>query len=315
MPKKLRVGTRKSALAKTQTHWVVAELSKRRLECEVVEIVSPGDRDRTKPLYEIESEGPGLFTKHLEQALIEDRIDLAVHSLKDLPTLQPPELKVWAVPTREDCADVVVCRKDFYEPHSPWGIRSGATVGTSSLRREALLLSNSRLQVRSIRGNVPTRVQLAEKGEVDAVVLAAAGLNRLGLKLADNLVLHPLDDTVFVSAPGQGALGIEGRSDLQPEWRAAVESLQDDETAEQVRWERHVLRQLEGGCTLPLGVRCRRVNQQWEIYVFLGVHDTIRQKTPGAVRNWTGFHRHSWKGADASLLAAEAIQYFRQHIP
>jgi hydroxymethylbilane synthase len=306
MVTRIKVGTRRSALAKTQTQWVVGELKSRGIECEIREIVSEGDREKSKPLYEIESSGPGLFTKQLELALQSGEIDLAVHSLKDLPTLQPPDLKVWAVPMRELCHDVVVCSSKAWDPQSPWGLRPGSSVGTSSLRREALLLWRAQLNVRPVRGNVPTRVRAVESGELDAVVLAQAGLNRLQLKFPPGVVCHALDNTDFVSAPGQGALAIEGRTDLPVAWRQAVESLNHLSSAEAVKWERHILRELEGGCTLPLGVRCRNADSDWEIFVFLGVNSGS-----DTARRWTGFHHRSWKGSDPGVLAQNAISHFR----
>jgi hydroxymethylbilane synthase len=311
MKDKLRVGTRRSALAKTQTRWVVQRLEEQGIECEIVEITSHGDQDRSQPLYEIEASGPGLFTKQLEQALLSREIDLAVHSLKDLPTLQPTELTVLAVPQREEASDVLICRRSHFDPNSPWGIRPGSRVGTSSLRREALLLSKANVRVASVRGNVPTRVQIVQKGELDAVVLADAGLNRLGLQLDPDLIRHSLGDTLFVSAPGQGALGIEGRQDLAPSLAKAVRSLQHEPTAAAVKWERHVLRELEGGCTLPLGVRCQQGPRGWQMHVFLGIAaDGIAPTDKGTQAAWLGFHQREYNGTDPAKLASEAIGHF-----
>lgn len=303
----IRVGTRRSALAKVQTDWVVERLSAAGLVCQIIEITSEGDQDQTKPLYEIESKGPGLFTKRLEQALIDREIDVAVHSLKDLPTVQPASLMVAAIPTREDARDVLVCHEEALDPKAPWGIREGACVGTSSLRREALLLSQAKLDVVSLRGNVPTRVRAVESGAVHAAVLALAGLRRLDLDIRKPLVVVELDERRFVSAPGQGALAIEVRTDLSPSVLKQISSLQDSVTAEETMWERYVLRQLEGGCTLPLGVRCYRRGGSWDLFVFLGLGDAAAGSSK---KRWSEFHRRSWSGDKIQIVANEAVSYF-----
>jgi len=228
---RLILGTRGSALARTQSEWVAQQLRGLGREVELEIIVTRGDReqDRTVP----ELGGKGLFTAELEQALLEGRIHLAVHSLKDLPTEDTPGLCVGAIPPREDWRDAVVGT-----------LREGARVGTASLRRRALLLAaRPDLEVVPLRGNVDTRIRKAQSGELDAVILAAAGLKRLG---RGEVIDSYLD---ILPAPAQGALGV------QTTVAGAVEvaGLHDEATARAVLAERTLLNVLEGGCSVPVG--------------------------------------------------------------
>src|SRR5436305_191742 len=199
----LRIGTRASALARWQSEWVAARLEERGIAVELVPITTQGDV-KSGPLAQIG--GQGLFTKEIQRALLDEKIDLAVHSCKDLPTAEIEGLVIAAVPERESTADVLLCSKaSTIQSLSPQ-----ARVGTGSLRRQAQLLHlRPDLIVEDIRGNVETRLRKLEEGKFDAIVLAEAGLKRLGL--ADGIA-HVIPRRDMLPAVGQGALAIETRA-------------------------------------------------------------------------------------------------------
>ena len=217
-------------------------MGRRDVPVELVPISTRGDRQRT-PIGM--ADGTGLFTKELQLALLEGRIDLAVHSLKDLPTEAVDGLELTAVPRRGPVADALVCLSAGSLDELP----AGATVGTGSLRRRAQLLhGRPDLKAEPIRGNVDTRLRKLEEGRYDALVLAQAGLQRLGL--ADRITqLLPAD--VMLPAVGQGALGIEARCD-DPTVQALIRWLDDSATRAAVTAERAMLRRLQGGCLAPV---------------------------------------------------------------
>lgn len=238
--------TRPSRLARWQTRHVIEQLQAawEDLVCEEVVITTRGDRILDRPLPEIG--GKGLFTHELEQALRSGRVHAAVHSLKDLPTESPSGLAVEVIPERADARDALVCPAGLSLDDLP----PGAVVGTSSVRRQAQLLARRPdLQVASLRGNVDTRVRKVEEGQYDAIVLAAAGLQRLGLEDRVTEVL-PLD--VMLPAPGQGALAVQCRSEDAATLRrlAAIDHAPSRLAATA---ERSFLNYLGGGCSLPVG--------------------------------------------------------------
>ncbi|WP_435017806.1 hydroxymethylbilane synthase [Tundrisphaera sp. TA3] len=249
----LRIGTRGSRLALWQANWVADRLRTLHpgLAVDLVEIRTQGDRDRNSPLAAIG--GMGLFTKEIQRALVDGEVDIAVHSLKDLPTQGPANLTLGAIPPREDVADALIAPVHRTLAALP----EGATVGTGSLRRRALLLlARPDLTVVSVRGNVETRLNRALSGELDAVVLAEAGLNRLGL---DQHVTERLGPPSFLPAVGQGALGIECRAD-DARTLAWLAPLDDPATHRAVAAERRTLADLEGGCMIPLAAFARDVD-------------------------------------------------------
>lgn len=240
----LRLGTRASALARWQAEWVCAQLTQSGHDVELVPITTTGDIQQKDRIGNLGS--PGVFTKELQRALLDNRIDLAVHSLKDLPTDEVPGLVLAAVPERESPFDVLVSR----QAKSIAELSPSARVGTGSLRRRAQLLhKRSDLQMLDIRGNVDTRLRKLADGEFDAIILAEAGLNRLGL--AEHIAAV-LDAEVMLPAVGQGALGIETRSD-DSSTREAVRKLDHAATHEAVLAERSLLAALLGGCLAPVG--------------------------------------------------------------
>ena len=243
----LRLGTRGSRLALWQAEWVRTALARSGVSAELVIIKTRGDAEVDRPLHELE--GKGFFTKEIEEALHDGRIDVAVHSLKDLPTTLPAGLALAAVPERADPAEVLVTRDAGVT--SIAGLAAGAKLGTSSLRRVAQIrYLRADLDIVSLRGNVPTRVQKVKEGRdgLDAALLAGAGLARLDLAGQIAARLDPLD---VMPAPGQGALGLEVRADDRKA-RAALAPLEDPPSARQVAAERSLLASLEGGCQAPV---------------------------------------------------------------
>jgi hydroxymethylbilane synthase len=247
MKRHLRIGTRGSALALWQASWVQTRLENLWPDVEValVPIKTSGDRMQDISLAQVG--GKGLFVKEIEEALLSKAIDVAVHSMKDLPGELPDGLTLSAIPEREDPRDVLITRHGETLAELPEGTR----VGTSSLRRQALLLSlHPGLRIEMLRGNVDTRLRKQREGVVDATVLAAAGLKRLGLTPEHS---HILDEHIFLPAIGQGALGIETRTD--EEIVALVRPLHHQETATAVEAERAFLRRMGGSCRTPLAAK------------------------------------------------------------
>lgn len=244
---RLRIGTRGSQLALAQTREVRRRLAVAHAIPEdaiAIEIIrTSGDAIQDRPLSEVG--GKGLFTKEIEQALIDGGIDLAVHSSKDMPTVLPDGLELSAFLPREDVRDAFISHK----AKTVADLARGAIVGTSSLRRQALIKRmRPDLQVVSLRGNVETRLRKLEEGQADATLLALAGLKRLGL--ADKAA-SLLDPGVFLPAVGQGAIGIETRSD-DARTRELLSPLNDEETAIALAAERAFLAVLEGSCRTPI---------------------------------------------------------------
>lgn len=245
----LRLGTRASALARCQADWVAGQLRALGVEVELTPIATSGDRHRG-PVQDI---GQGVFTKELQRALLENRIDLAVHSLKDLPTDTPAELILAAVPQRAPCGDVLVSPEWKILDRLP----TGATVGTSSMRRRSQL-SHIRpdLQMKDIRGNIDTRLRKLDQGEYQALVLAEAGLTRLGFAAG---ITEVLPMSIMLPAVGQGALALETRRD-DSTTRAAVAPLDHPATHQAVLAERAMLSALHGGCLAPIAAWGRLEN-------------------------------------------------------
>ena len=237
----MRIGSRGSKLALWQARWVASQFP----GAEVMVIKTTGDKITDVPLAQVGTKA--LFTKEIEEALVEGRIDLAVHSLKDVPAQIDPRLTIAAVPAREDVRDAMVGRKLADLPQ-------GATVGTSSLRRAAQLRhARPDLRVEMLRGNVDTRLRKLEEGRYDAIVLAAAGLRRLGF---ENRIAELLDPAVMCPAIGQGALAIETRADDETT-RRAVAALDDAPARAETTAERALLAELGGGCQVPVGASAR----------------------------------------------------------
>jgi hydroxymethylbilane synthase len=247
--KHLRIGTRGSVLAKWQADFVRRQIFQATgIDGEIIIIKTSGDKMQQSPLSQIG--GKGIFIKELEDALIEESIDIAVHSVKDIPTDVPSQLSFPAICRREDVRDCLVSGNGA----TLLNLREGARVGTGSLRRQAQLRHiRPDLDVRDLRGNVDTRLRKVEAGEYDAVMLAKAGLDRLGWS---HRISETLSPEVCMPAVGQGALGVECRaSDV--ETATALETLDDAETRAAIVAERTLLSALQGGCQVPLGAWAR----------------------------------------------------------
>ncbi len=243
----VRIGTRSSELALRQARMVQAALTAQGVESELVTYRTVGDKRLDEPLSAIGAKG--LFTKELEHDLVKRKTDLAVHSLKDLPTESPDGLVVAAVLEREDPRDALVLNGRILG-ESLADLPPGSRVGTSSLRRRALLLSaRPDLEVAELRGNVPTRLKKVDEGRVHAAVLAAAGLHRLG---ARQHITCYLDAPIWLPAAGQGAIAVQIRADDE-RLSTLAQQMNDPATMRAVQAERAFLAALEGGCQVPIG--------------------------------------------------------------
>jgi hydroxymethylbilane synthase len=274
---RLTYATRRSALALAQCRSFVSRLTVKALsqewhaqagyvpiDADELQIVTSGDRIQDKPLAEVG--GKGLFVKEIEEALLERRADFAVHSIKDVPGVLPGGLVIGCIPRREDARDVLVAPRH----RTLEGLPRGARVGTSSLRRGvALKRLRPDLQIVPIRGNVDTRLRKVDTGECEAVVLARAGLVRLGL---ENRATEVLAKEVSLPAVGQGALGVECRTDNDGV-RRLLALLHDEETAMCVSSERGVLVALGGDCKTPLAAHGERVGELLRLRAFIANPD------------------------------------------
>ena len=246
----IRIGTRKSQLALVQTYWVKAELEKHfpKIEFEVEEMSTKGDKILDVPLAKIGDKG--LFTKELEVGMLNKQTDFAVHSLKDLPTNLPEGLMLGCVTKRVDPADALVINEK-YKDKKLETLPEGAVIGTSSLRRLAQLRHHyPHLKFKDIRGNVNTRLAKLDAGEYDGIILAVAGLERLNMS---DRIHQNISPDVSLHAVGQGALGIECREGDE-EILAILQVIEDPDTYARTTAERAFLRELEGGCQVPIGV-------------------------------------------------------------
>jgi hydroxymethylbilane synthase len=245
---KIRIGTRGSELALWQAEYISGLIGKDKTE--IVIIKTKGDKIQNVSFDKIE--GKGFFTKEIEDALLDNRIDLAVHSLKDLPTEGVPGLTVAAIPEREDPSDMLLINKDAFSPSNSLHLRNGATVGTGSVRRLAQLMNVCPdIEVRPLRGNINTRVQKLRDGHYDAIVLAYAGIKRIGLDIQE-FKGHVLPHETLVPSPAQGAIGLQARMDDRQTLRT-VEPLNHHGTVLTVKAERSFLKHFGGGCHTPLG--------------------------------------------------------------
>jgi hydroxymethylbilane synthase len=305
----LRIGTRGSALARWQAEFVRAGLARHGVAAELVIIRTSGDRDRQSSLRVIG--GQGVFTKELEDALLEERIDLAVHSMKDVPTTFPTGLEIAAICEREDVRDALISRGGLKLDQLP----SGARVGTSSLRRQAQLRHyRSDFEMVDMRGNVDTRLAKLTQGHYDAIVLAKAGLDRLGKVEQISEILPP---EICLPAAGQGAVGIETRKQ-EESIAAAMRKLNHRPSQTAVEAERAVLAGLESGCQVPIGVWARAESGNLMIDACVLSADgteSIRESRRGPSENATELGRSVAaalleRGADRLLqLAGRGIEH------
>ena len=262
---KIKIGARKSELSICQTNQVADALRKINpsVEIEIIGISSRGDLIQDKPLSSI---GKGVFVKELDDALINGEVDLCVHSLKDVPTELPDDLMIAAVPLRESPFDTIVGARSLDE------IKQGSLVGTGSDRRRIQLQSiRPDLKFKSIRGNIDTRLRKWREGQYDAIVLASAGLKRMGL--GGDLPLMHCEVEMIVPAPAQGALGIAARKDT--DLTELLLNINDDESRTAVDTERELLMLLGGGCQTPFGAYAEIRNGQMKLTAAIGNEKTF----------------------------------------
>jgi len=282
------IGSRGSDLALWQANFVQSRLTAAGYLSEIHIIKTQGDI--IQHLSFDKMEGKGFFTKEIEDALHSKSIDLAVHSHKDLETTDPPGLCIAAIPNRADARDVLLIQKSSHQPGKKFEIAENAIVGTSSARRKSQLLHHlPNIELKDLRGNVPTRINKLREGNYDAILLAKAGIDRLQLDLSEFICL-PLPPTEFIPAPAQGALGLQIRVD-DDYLKEAMKALHDSELAIPVEAERAVLRSIHGGCQVPMGAYCVKSGDEFSLHVAY------------AKTSSSELHHFAEKGKDAHQLA------------
>lgn len=302
MASKIVIGSRGSDLALWQAHFVKRQLQELGCAVEIKVIKTQGDQIQHLSFEKME--GKGFFTKEIEAALLANEIDLAVHSFKDLETAPVEGLEIAAVSYREDPRDAIIAHKSAVDKTQVLSLKKKATVGTSSARRKSQLKGfRPDIDIKDLRGNVPTRIQKLREGQYDAIMLAQAGLNRLELDLSE-FELIPLEANYFIAAPAQGVLGLQIRSN-DDETFEVVNKLNDPSVAFRIQIERSVLRQLDGGCQLPLGVYCETDEKQIHVWASLGSKD-------GSVkRSFKSFAA----GDDPEEIASQTLQALKKKEP
>jgi len=253
MERTIRIGSRGSELALWQAHYVQDILAKKDVNSDIKIIKTQGDR--IQHLSFDKMEGKGFFTKEIEDALIREEIDLAVHSLKDLQTTQPPSLVIAAVSERAPVEDWLILQQESVDLSRPLHLKENATIGTSSARRKAQLLHfRPDIRIVDIRGNVQTRIQKIHDEKLDGIILAAAGATRIEVDLS-NYHVYRCNPKEFVPAPAQGVLGLQTRKEDR-ELRSLLADVHHVPTGERTNIERGVLKLMGGGCQTPLGIYC-----------------------------------------------------------
>ncbi|MFN5634617.1 MAG: hydroxymethylbilane synthase, partial [Flavobacteriia bacterium] len=249
----IRIGSRGSDLALWQANHVRKQLENLGCSVEITIIKTQGDAIQHLSFDKLE--GKGFFTKEIEHALLSNQVDLAVHSHKDLETTPPEELVIACVSEREDPSDLLLIAKSALDATQHWGLKNGAIVGTSSARRKSQVMRfREDVEIRDLRGNVPTRIQKLRDGGYDAILLAKAGVDRLQIDLSEFHV-HVLDPEEFVPAPAQGVLALQIRKSDQALFEI-LQKMNHPEVQKRIAVERKVLNLMDGGCQLPLGVYC-----------------------------------------------------------
>ncbi|NQY08049.1 MAG: hydroxymethylbilane synthase [Flavobacteriales bacterium] len=291
MTKKIIIGSRGSELALWQANHVTDQLKALGLESEIKVIKTQGDI--IQHLSFDKMEGKGFFTKEIEEALLNKSIDLAVHSHKDLETTSPEGLQVAAVSPRVDPAELLIIRKGSADITQKFSLRKRAVVGTSSARRKTQLLSFRKdVSIRDLRGNVPTRINKLREGEYDAIMLAAAGVDRLEISL-DEFHVERLNPKEFIPAPAQGVLGLQIREE-DTELFEALQPINDAGVQAKIAIERGVLKMMHGGCQLPLGVYCEKENGVFKTWAVMS-------------RKWKDFPKRVYMETKTSKEGTEKI--------
>lgn len=290
--RKFIVGSRRSKLALTQTNWVIDQLKKINpsYDFEVKEIVTKGDKILDVTLSKVG--GKGLFVKEIEQAMLDGEIDLAIHSMKDMPAVLPEGLVIGCIPEREDHRDALISKGHVKLAD----LQPGSVIGTSSLRRGAQILAKRPdLEIKWIRGNIDTRLAKLETEEYDAIILAAAGLSRMGW--ASDVVTEFLEPEVCLPAVGQGALSIECRGS-DKELLELLEKFTCTETDQTVRAERAFLHKMEGGCQVPIAG-----------YAYMNEDENIVLTALVASPDGKTIYKERLEGSDPEQLGTAAANY------
>ena len=269
MKQVIRIGTRTSKLAMAQTHIIIRKIKKvyPEMNFEIVPIKTVGDRILDRSL--LSFGGKGAFVLEFEEALLRGDIDLAVHSAKDMPMSLEEGLAIVAIPKREDPRDVLITLKDI-------PLKDGAIIGTSSLRRQYQIASQRKVICKDLRGNVNTRLEKLEAGEYDGIILAAAGLKRLGLTCEEHFHYDYMDCHTFIPAAGQGIIAVEGRKD--DELIPIVSVINDQDTVIALNIERYVLQLLNAGCHEPIGVYSYITNDKLHLILLKAESNKIIRK-------------------------------------
>ena len=279
--KNLKIATRNSTLALWQANYVKNLLTAKynELKCEIVPFITQGDREKTSSLKYMG--GKGAFVKELELALIERRADIAVHSMKDVPAILPNELEIASIAPRHNPRDAFISNKYRRLSEMP----DGANIGSSSMRRlRQISLQYPRLTFSDIRGNIETRMKKLDSGKHDGIILAVAGIERLGL---GSRICEVMDENTCVPATGQGAIGIEIRKDSE-EIKELVVSINDKDTFACVSAERIVALELDASCDLPIGIFASVFGNKFSLQVFLSDScgkKMIRESISGSYKN------------------------------
>lgn len=294
------IASRGSELALWQANFVQTELKKIGVESEIKIIKTQGDKIQHLSLDKLE--GKGWFTKEIEETLLAKEADLAVHSHKDLPTESPEGLVIAAVSYRENPGELLLIRKDCVDNRRKFRIKANAITGTSSARRKSQLLAyRPDLQLKDIRGNVPTRVEKLRRGEFDAILLAAAGAERLQLDLSDFHVEH-IGPTEFIPAPAQGVLALQTREE-DHELIAKLQEIHHPDVQECIAVERKILNIFQGGCHMPLGAYCEKEEETFRVW------SVIADEWNAPIRTLYN------ESANASVLAERVVQKLKSFNP
>lgn len=292
---KLIIGSRGSDLALYQANFI-RDILIREHGCEVEIKIIQTAGDKIDNVSFDKMEGKGFFTKELEEALLKNEIDLAVHSLKDLMTTQPAGLKLGAAGYRADRSEMLLIRKDSTVANGVIPVREGGIIGTSSARRKAQLhFHNPTLKINDLRGNVPTRIRKLREGLYDAILIASAGVKRLQLDVSD-LTAMELDPQVFLPAPAQGILGIQIR-DNDPRVETVIAKMGSQEEMKQAELERGLLRKFGSGCSLPLGVWSDKQGEEYRLKAVLGIQDK---------EGWIGMKSADVQGTNIERMVDQA---------
>ena len=292
------IGSRGSDLALWQANFIKGVLKEQLgISATIKVIVTTGDRITNMSFDKIE--GIGFFTKELEEAILSGEVDIAVHSLKDLTTTLPDGLTVPTIGFREDRRELLLVNEDALKGSGALPLKDGASIGTSSARRKSQIQKlNPSLEIKDIRGNVPTRIERVKRGDYDAIVIAVAGVKRLNADLSGLKALK-LDPEVFLPAPGQGTLAIESR-ERDNELNSALSALSDEKTGIEIALERGLLAKFNAGCSLPLGV-FSSVNPG-------GTHRFISVLGISDGESYTELRRVEVSGSDVDALVDESYE-------